>query len=136
MISKRQAVISGMILILTAIILGALGAHALKGKIPTESLESFKTGVLYHLIMGALLLSLNFNPTSTTPKIFNSLLLIGVILFSGSIYALSTCMLWLPEGSLTFLGPVTPLGGLLMILSWTYLIFKYSTKEVESPVQN
>ena len=136
MINKRQAVLTGIILIFTAIILGALGAHALKGKISLESLESFKTGVLYHLIMGGLLLSLNYNPTSTTPKLFNTSLFIGTLLFSGSIYALSTRSLWTTEDSLTFLGPVTPLGGLLMILSWVYLLFKHSTKEVEKTNEN
>lgn len=118
MIKQKQALLSGILLVAIAIMLGALGAHGLKGKISASSLESFKTGVLYHLLMSCMLVSINYGHSKNPPKYFNTLLLIGIVLFSGSIYALSTESLWLQEGSLRFLGPVTPLGGLSFIFAW------------------
>jgi uncharacterized membrane protein YgdD (TMEM256/DUF423 family) len=107
--------------IATAIILGAFGAHALKKVLSNESLMSFETGVKYQIYQG---LGLLFLGTMVEKWNFNVkwpilLLILGTILFSFSIYGLS---LQVPMGvSLRFLGPITPLGGSLLIIGWILL---------------
>lgn len=108
---------------LTAVVFGALGAHALKGVLPPESLDAFKTATQYQLIhavaLAAAALAVGQGMAALKPVAF--LWALGVLLFSGSIYLL-TCHgpLGLPKWR--FLGPVTPLGGLLMILGWAWLL--------------
>jgi uncharacterized membrane protein YgdD (TMEM256/DUF423 family) len=112
-----------------SVIFGALGAHWLKGKVSEglltpENLQSFETGVKYQMYHGlALILVAIVSERITAPQ-FNyagNLFIIGTILFSFSIYFLSTKGI---SGltNLKFLGPVTPLGGLLMIAGWMMFI--------------
>jgi uncharacterized membrane protein YgdD (TMEM256/DUF423 family) len=107
-----------------AVILGALGAHALKAKLSPDQLMSFETGVKYQFYHALALLAVYIIQKQTQTNDFNLsawFFLIGILLFSGSIYFLSTRSLYgMPDG-LKFLGPVTPLGGVLMIAGW--LIF-------------
>jgi uncharacterized membrane protein YgdD (TMEM256/DUF423 family) len=107
-----------------AVILGALGAHALKAKLSPDQLMSFETGVKYQFYHALALLAVYIIQKQTQTNDFNLsawFFLIGILLFSGSIYFLSTRSLFgMPDG-LKFLGPVTPLGGVLMIAGW--LIF-------------
>lgn len=109
------------ILGLTAVVLGALGAHALEAKIDTASLESFETGVRYQAWHALALLGLTaLRAQMRLPRGIGWLWGSGVILFSGSIYGLSLDELAGAQWS--FLGPVTPLGGLLMIAGWAWLL--------------
>ena len=105
-----------------AVILGALGAHALANLLPEASLTSFKTGILYHLLHALLLLGIaglsNFLSEKDL-KISFYLLVIGKLFFSGSIYLLATKPIHGLE--VGFLGPVTPIGGLLLISAWIYV---------------
>lgn len=105
-----------------AVMLGALGAHALKEALSPDLLSSFETGVRYHLIHSILLLIMAFMAKSEmfdTKRIVlaSKLLILGMIFFSGSIYLLSTRHL-IDAGFLKILGPITPIGGILLILSW------------------
>ena len=101
-----------------AVALGAFGAHALRGKLDAYSLDVFKTAVFYHFIHAlglfivAWLSTLGQDPKISAAGVFLS---IGILLFSGSLYLIST-MGW------KFLGPVTPLGGLSFLIAWV-LIF-------------
>ncbi len=107
-----------------AIILGALSAHALEKVLPEASLNSFKTGVTYqfYATFGILIIALNQDRFSFNLKAFYTLLTVGMLLFSGSIYILSTKEL---HGlHLPFLGPITPLGGVAMIAAWLFLALK------------
>mgnify|MGYP005710124619 CR=1 FL=1 len=111
-----------------AVSLGALGAHFLKSKaaegiLTFENVASFQTAVKYQVFhsLGILLLfgfaeSLGLKKL----KIVASCFVIGIILFSGSIYFLSTKTL-LGVSSLKWLGPVTPLGGVSFIIGWLML---------------
>lgn len=119
---NKKIVIIGAILIVIAIILGAFGAHALKERLDVNQLASFETGVRYQIYHGFALLILGLNTSKFTfdLKWVSSFLLLGTILFSGSIYGLSFQPVL--EMKLSFLGPVTPLGGMLMIIGWTILI--------------
>jgi uncharacterized membrane protein YgdD (TMEM256/DUF423 family) len=97
------------------VILGAFGAHALKVNLEvTGNLDVWKTAVFYHLIHAVVLLVVTFSL-----KNFNKLswfcFVTGIILFSGSLYLLALYQL-------AFLGPVTPLGGVLLIGGWLSLL--------------
>ncbi|MFN3916666.1 MAG: DUF423 domain-containing protein [Flavobacteriales bacterium] len=120
--NKKAALISFSIAL--AIILGALSTHTLKEKILPNQLESFKTGVFYHLLQSIALLVLATNNRFSIYKTEFYLIASGIILFSGSIYLLSTKELFDLESITPILGPITPLGGLLMIFGWILLGFR------------
>ncbi len=121
---NKKIVLTGAILIVASIVLGAFGAHALREVLLPKDLASFETGVRYQMYNGLALLAMGLNANAfgfSLKWVFN-LMLAGVILFSASIYGLSLDVLLGME--FKFLGPITPLGGLLMIFGWFSLIFK------------
>jgi len=102
------------------VVLGAFGAHLLAERLPAQQLSSFKTGVLYHFIhVIAALTVLNIvkDEPSKMLKISALLFLSGIILFSGSLYLLSTRDI-LGLTNYKWLGPITPIGGILFIAGW------------------
>jgi len=105
-----------------AIILGAFGAHALKKIFNPEQIKSFETGVKYQMYHALLLVFIGFNlPLKTTlEQVMVYFLIAGVFLFSFSIYGL--CLSSAKGKKLKFLGPITPLGGLLLVLGWVLLL--------------
>ena len=119
----KKIAITGVILVTLAVILGAMGAHALKKVLDEQALTSFETGVRYQMYQGLGLLFLSSTAlinTSSKNTIY-LLLLIGTILFSGSIYLLSSKVLTGIDFKAIALA--TPLGGVLMIAgSLTLLI--------------
>jgi uncharacterized membrane protein YgdD (TMEM256/DUF423 family) len=127
---SKTFIITGAAFCGIAVILGALGAHWLKGKITeglmtTDNLMSFEVGVKYQIYHGLALILLAILASvfpALNVKTAGYLFIIGTILFSGSIYFLSTKGVSGIE-NLRFLGPVTPLGGLLMISGWFSLIY-------------
>jgi uncharacterized membrane protein YgdD (TMEM256/DUF423 family) len=103
-----------------AVITGALGAHYLKDFLSDQSLASYETAVryhFYHTIMLALTSILKTNFYSRYFRIACYCFIAGIVLFSGSIYLLSTKD-FTNLNSIGFLGPVTPLGGLFFIAGW------------------
>jgi len=101
------------------VVLGAFGAHALRGSIEPRLIETFQTAVQYQLIhaLALLLVSLTMGwlGQSLLFEISAYAFMAGIILFSGSLYGLVlTEMKWL--------GPVTPLGGLSLIVGWLALL--------------
>ena len=114
----------GGVFALLAVVFGAFAAHSLKSQISEDSIKSFETGVrymMYHGLAIIILSTLNIEGKNLILKFF----LFGIILFSGSIFLLSTQLL--TNLKLTFLGPVTPIGGSLLIIGWIIFIF-YSIK--------
>lgn len=108
---------------MTAIIFGAFGAHALKKYLSMEQLNSFETGVKYQMYHALFLLFLARNSfiSEKTKKTIFSLVVFGVIFFSGSIYLLATKPI---SGiDFKFIGPVTPIGGALLIVAWGILFW-------------
>ncbi|MBD1430146.1 DUF423 domain-containing protein [Sphingobacterium sp. SGL-16] len=109
----------------SAIILGAFGAHAFKKLISAEKLASFEVGVRYQMYSTLILLilgfQLNFDIYSERLAVYG--ITAGTILFSFSIYFLSFAEYW--KKNLKFLGPITPLGGLLMIIGWGALLISF-----------
>lgn len=114
---------------MSAIILGAFGAHALKKVLSMEELATFETGVKYQMYHALFLLFLGMNThlSDKKKKIILLLTISGVILFSGSIYLLATDSL----NSFNFkvIGFVTPIGGLLLILAWSILMIHFLKKK-------
>ncbi len=125
---KKEIVIIGAVLILISIILGAFGAHALKEILSIESLASFETGTRYQMYMGLTILLLGFNYHKFRKKyfkIFFWLIFLGSILFSFSIYGLSWANYTMNTSLRSILGPITPLGGTLMIVGWLVFIVQF-----------
>lgn len=121
----QVALIFGSIFGLTAVIFGAFGAHLLKKKLTSEQLQSFETGVKYQMYHAIVLLVLGFNLTenSSTDTYIIYAFTIGIFLFSFSIYGLVISSA--NNKKLKFLGPITPLGGLFLVLGWSLLLYKF-----------
>jgi len=112
-----------------SVILGAFGAHLLKDLLSETELSSFKTGIRYQMFHGLAILILSLNSNKFTNKLKTSLLLmsIGTVLFSFSIYFLSIDDLL--SFSMKFLGPITPIGGTILITSWIYLLLNVKNND-------
>ncbi|MGB0895856.1 MAG: DUF423 domain-containing protein [Flavobacteriaceae bacterium] len=119
---NKRILIFAAIFAVAAIVLGAFGAHKLKELLTPEQLTSFETGVRYQMYHALLLLFLGqFSGINDAAKkkIFYVITL-GIFCFSGSIYLLATRSILGVE--LSFLGPITPIGGLLFIAGWILLL--------------
>lgn len=126
---NRTITATGALVILLAIILGAFGAHGLKEVASPERVASFEVGVRYQFYMGfsMLITGLTADRLMFDLRWFYRLNLYGMFLFSGSIYLLA---LQEPLGmSLKFLGPITPIGGVLMIAAWVVFLIKLFKKD-------
>jgi uncharacterized membrane protein YgdD (TMEM256/DUF423 family) len=111
----------GAILLALAVIMGAFGAHALQGRLDAYSKGVYETGAMYHFFHALGLLVVSFLPrigALTAPRAswICALLLTGVVLFSGSLYALAI-------SGVRILGAVTPFGGLAFIAAWVLLAY-------------
>ena len=105
---------------LLAVALGAFGAHGLKSRLPVDMLAVYQTGVQYHFyhalglaLIGLAVLHL---PDSAALRAAGWLMAAGILLFSGSLYALAL------SGE-RWLGAVTPIGGLAFLLGWAALVW-------------
>ncbi|MFM7671099.1 MAG: DUF423 domain-containing protein [Bacteroidota bacterium] len=129
---NKRVVAFAVISIAVGIALGAFGAHGLRRLTTNEDiLRGYQTGIDYHLFHSLAFLlvgvfSSTILKTDFAKKAFG-LIVIGIILFAGSLYLL-TCfrvMGW----SYTWIGPVTPLGGLLLVLGWSWLGYSFLRTE-------
>ena len=121
----KKILITASFLGMLSIVLGAFGAHGLKQLIPVSAVQTFETGVRYQMYHAILLLFVG-NTTliaAKTKKAIYYLTLLGVVFFSGSIYALATNSL----SSFDFktIGFITPIGGLLLILAWVLMFVNF-----------
>lgn len=120
----KPALIAACILGLIAVIIGAFGAHALKKVMQEDLLASFETGVRYQFYHVFALLAVGILYMAfPNPKIIYAawFFIIGILLFSGSIYTL-TLFKSLKGISLGKFGLITPIGGLSFILGWLMLL--------------
>ncbi|ASK30593.1 hypothetical protein CEY12_10930 [Chryseobacterium sp. T16E-39] len=127
---KTITLVFGAVYGMLSVILGAFGAHALKKILSVERLESFETGVRYQMYAAFFLLIAGYilKFETSSEKWVSILMIAGTMLFSFSIYFLS--LQDYLGANLKFLGPITPLGGLLMILSWGMLIFYFAKNRI------
>jgi uncharacterized membrane protein YgdD (TMEM256/DUF423 family) len=110
-----------------AVAFGAFGAHGLKTILTPEMLIIYKTAVTYQmwhaLGIGLIALLIKSNKASQLLYYAGYLMFAGILLFSGSLYALSL-------SGLTWLGMVTPIGGICFLLAWLLLIiFSFNTDQ-------
>ncbi len=105
----------------TGVAIGAFGAHLISGKIPENLYETYKTGVLYHLIHSVMIGTIGFSyyKQFNISALFFSL---GIILFSFSLYTYAL------SGN-TFFAMVTPLGGISFLIGWFFLIWNAVSKK-------
>lgn len=110
---------TGAILLALAVILGAFGAHGLRGRLDAYSMGIYEKAVFYHFVHAFGILIASILPrTGTVSSLWTpwicGLLLAGIVLFSGSLYALAI-------SGVRALGAITPLGGLAFIAAWLLL---------------
>ena len=106
----------GSILAFSAVLFGAFGAHALKETLSAhDSVQTWETAVRYQMWHALALILLSINGLSNPiPKMTGPCFVVGSLLFSGSLYGLAL------DGP-KWLGPVTPLGGLCLMIGWLLL---------------
>ena len=120
---EKKIFISASLLGLLAVVLGAFAAHGLRDALNTTSLESFQTGVRYQMYHAFFLFVVGLLPQLTLAQKSRLfwVTITGVVLFSGSIYLLSSNTL--TPIDFGFLGPITPIGGLFLISAWGVLFY-------------
>ena len=96
------------------VLLGAFGAHGLRARLDAHALEVWETAVRYHLVHAVALLAIALSPHAAALRSAGWLFVAGIVLFSGSLYALAL-------GGPRLLGPVTPLGGIALIAGWALI---------------
>ncbi|MBW4083824.1 DUF423 domain-containing protein [Paenibacillus sp. S150] len=115
---QRRFMAWGALLAMLSVGVGAFGAHLLKPVISGDYLTVYETGVHYHMIhaLGLILIGLAAGQWGESPRLrwAGRLLLLGIIFFSGSLYALSVT-------GIKLLGAVTPIGGVCFIAGWLCL---------------
>jgi uncharacterized membrane protein YgdD (TMEM256/DUF423 family) len=118
--SNRLAKLIAGFMGFSAVFCGAFGAHLLRGLLEKSgTTQIWQTGVLYHLTHAVVLLVLSgWRPV---PRAAYQLILVGVVIFSGSLYALAL-------SNFKWFGAITPLGGLAMLAGWLALAL---AKEIE-----
>lgn len=120
---NKRIILFGAFFGLTAVILGAFGAHGLEGKVSDKHIDTWKTAVdyqFYHTL--ALLFLATFSRAKNAfIRLSYICFILGIVLFSGSLYLISTHSLT-DFGSLSVLGPITPIGGLCFIVGWIGLL--------------
>lgn len=109
-----------------SIVFGAFGAHALKELLAPAQLATFEVGVRYQgfLSMGVLVLSMSRQRLAFSMNGILWAMLIGMFLFSFSIYGLVLGRHFYGPDAFSFLGPVTPIGGTISIISWCVFLFR------------
>lgn len=126
--NRNNYVVAAGLLGALAVVFGALGAHALEKILSPEMLDSFKTGVHYHILHSIVLLILAFNLEKIKRfKLIFGIFMLGILFFSFSIYALSIGST-LQNNIFKWMWPITPLGGTLLIAAWVLTAFSYQGK--------
>ena len=110
----RNPAIIAAVLAALAVMLGAFGAHALRGQLDGASLQVWHTAVEYHFWHALALLGLAGAPASRWRTASLIALTLGIVLFCGSLYALAL-------GAPRWIGAITPAGGLAFIAGWICL---------------
>jgi uncharacterized membrane protein YgdD (TMEM256/DUF423 family) len=103
---------------LTAVMLGAFGAHGLRDRLGAAMIEVYRTGVLYHLVHALAVLAVALGADRLRrPRLVAGLFCAGIVVFSGTLYLLAIT-------GMTWLGAVTPVGGLLLMAGWAAVLLE------------
>jgi len=122
---NKTILVTAAFLGVIGIITGAFAAHDLKELVSIEAQQSFETGVRYQMYHAILLLFVGGSSLiqEKTKSVIYYLIVIGLLFFSGSIYALATNVLTSFDfKSIAF---ITPIGGLLLILAWSFMAINF-----------
>lgn len=117
--TNRQLVIAASLTLLVGVAAGAFGAHAMRSHLEPDMMAVWQTAVLYQLVHGLGMLAiatLGTRMPSPALSYAGTLMLVGVIIFSGSLYVLSAT-------GVRSLGAITPIGGLAFIAAWAMVAF-------------
>ena len=122
---NKAILITASLLGIIGIMLGAFGAHGLKQLISIEAQQTFETGVRYQMYHAILLLFVGNTAfiNLKTKRMIYVLVIIGILFFSGSIYGLATNAL--TNFDFKSIGFITPIGGLLLILAWGFMVIDF-----------
>ena len=113
----RTFVVLGAALAFLGVALGAFGAHALEARVPERDLEIFETGVryqMYHALALFVVAWVQSRWPGTGAVVAGWLFVVGIVVFSGSLYALVL-------SGVRWLGAITPVGGLALLAGWAAL---------------
>jgi uncharacterized membrane protein YgdD (TMEM256/DUF423 family) len=116
---------------LLSVAMGAFGAHALKGMISDHAIATFETGVRYQFyhVIALLVTGILYKEFRMLTIIWaGTLFIAGIILFSGSLYALAFVQATIKPGY-QWIGAITPIGGLCFITGWFFLLFSFFKKQ-------
>lgn len=127
---SRRIILTASLFGLTAVILGAFGAHGLKSQVSPEALEIWAKGVEYQFYhtFALLFLSQLTSDESKLVKLAYGFFTFGIIFFSGSLYLLATREIT-QLSFVNVIGPITPIGGLLLILGWAMVFVAVSKRK-------
>ena len=115
----RTFLLLGSVAAFLAVTLGAFGAHGLRSRLSPEMMAVFQTGVQYHMAHALALILVSATLGRLSGWLIQTagwLFVAGIVLFSGSLYALAI-------SGVTILGAITPLGGLCFLAGWACLAF-------------
>ena len=118
----KKAKIFGTLFVLISVIFGAINTHYLKSILPKIAINSIDVSLRYMIYHGLGLLIISILPIKEKRYIIN-LFIIGTLLFSLSILILSFQSI--SNSNLGWLGPLTPIGGLLLICGWIILLYSF-----------
>lgn len=122
-----------IVFILISIVIGAFGAHALKEKLTDDQASSLEVGIRYMMYHGLALFGLVYiaKEWNLALNLVYRLLIVGVLFFSGSIFALT--FQHISGIDLKFIWPLTPIGGLLLIIAWLLVLIQlFKNKKSEN----
>lgn len=122
---NKKLLITGSVLGLISIVLGAFASHGLEKVVSPDAIETFQVGVRYQMYHALLLLFVGNSPfiRINIKKLMLLFVIIGVLLFSGSIYGLATNDL--TGFNFKNIGFITPIGGFFLILSWLIMLIEF-----------
>jgi uncharacterized membrane protein YgdD (TMEM256/DUF423 family) len=115
----KMAALSGFL----AVVLGAFGAHGLRPMLDEKTLHAYETGVLYQFFHTLILGVMAFSSGENKGRFFSNSALFftsGMVCFSGSLYAIAFSRA--AGFDLSWLGPITPVGGLMLMVGWLFLL--------------
>ncbi len=110
----------GAVLAFIGVGLGAFGAHSLEGILTPERLETFETGVRYQMYHALALLAIGALPVKAHRAAL--FIFVGSLIFSGSLYILVL-------SGISWLGAITPIGGVLQLIGWALLFVSLGKQE-------
>ena len=123
---------SGIALALVAVLLGAFGAHALQEKVDASAIEIWNKGIEYQFIHAFALMLSGLLAIQFKEKLIRRsavLFFTGIVLFSGSLYILAIRSL-IPY-NVSWIGPITPIGGVSFIIGWITMILAINKQNVK-----